>query len=89
MPCVLQINSVAPDAVSWVQQLKAQVSAYSSGLEYYNYFDCNTYKGDLWDAYFGPNAAKLRQVKAKYDPHNRISSMRCGDGGSQEKSRGP
>ena len=65
--------------MSWVQQLKALVSPHSSGYEYYNYFDCDTYKADIWEAYFGANAAKLREVKAKYDPNNRLNSMKCGE----------
>jgi FAD/FMN-containing dehydrogenase len=74
----LQINSAAPDAVSWVHKLKAQVSPHSSGYEFYNYFDCNTYKEDMWEAYFGPNAARLKEVKARYDPNNRLDYMGCG-----------
>jgi hypothetical protein len=45
--------------------------------ELYNYFHC---VADPWKTYFGPHAARLQQIKKKYDPENRMGGLYCQQG---------
>lgn len=45
--------------------------------ELYNYFHCVK---DPWRTFFGPHAARLQQIKSKYDPENRMGGLYCQKG---------
>lgn len=56
-------------ARSWFTKAHQSLSSYSSG-GYVNYLE----SGDGAERYFGDNLARLRSVRATYDPHHRIYS---------------
>jgi FAD/FMN-containing dehydrogenase len=54
--------------LEWTNDFYSAVRRYRSGFAYQNYIDADL---DGWQhAYYGANLARLRRVKAKYDPNN-------------------
>jgi hypothetical protein len=63
--------------MTWVNKVKAAVTPFASGYEYFNYIDCSTFKPNRWEAFFRSNAPRLRAVQAKYDPSDRFNAIDC------------
>jgi FAD/FMN-containing dehydrogenase len=57
----------AAHAIAWVRGLRSALAAYTNGA-YVNYIDSDI--EDSGAAYYGANLARLRRVKATYDPQN-------------------
>ena len=45
--------------------------------EFYNHFHCVK---DPWRTYFGPQAARLQEIKKMFDPNNRLGGLQCQQG---------
>jgi hypothetical protein len=58
-------ESAAPASIAWVRDLRAAMAPYTTGA-YVNYIDADV--TDWATAYYGANLARLKQVKAEYDP---------------------
>jgi FAD/FMN-containing dehydrogenase len=58
-------DSAAPASLAWVRELRAAMAPYTTGA-YVNYIDADI--PDWATAYYGANLARLKQVKAEYDP---------------------
>jgi FAD/FMN-containing dehydrogenase len=59
-------RSVEDANLRWTDELYGAVAPYRSGMAYQDYIDPWL---DYWErAYYGENFARLRRIKAKYDP---------------------
>ncbi|MBA3718282.1 MAG: FAD-binding oxidoreductase [Actinobacteria bacterium] len=61
-------QEVAAANMSWAGELYSEVEPYRSGSAYLGYIDPEL--EDWEQAYYGANLARLRQIKAQYDPDN-------------------
>jgi FAD/FMN-containing dehydrogenase len=59
-------QEVAAANIAWVNDLYERTTAYRSGSAYQDYIDAEL--AGWQHAYYGANLARLRRVKAKYDP---------------------
>ncbi|WIA15478.1 hypothetical protein OEZ85_002118 [Tetradesmus obliquus] len=66
----------AKDAV-WVDAVLEALMPSSKGQRFYNHFQCLEEEQQPWTSYFGDNAAQLLDVKAQYEPQQRINGMSC------------
>ena len=71
-PYALGDPAVADANQAWVNNTRDQLAPFSSGFAYQNYIDPS--QPDWLNAYYGENLARLKQVKAKYDPDNFFST---------------
>jgi hypothetical protein len=55
--------------VAWARETHAALRPYLAPTRYVNYLEDDV-DGDAAQAVYGPNYARLRQLKAKYDPDN-------------------
>jgi len=55
--------------IQWVRETYAALKPFMASARYVNYLEADAGGDPLADAY-GPNYARLRQIKAKYDPAN-------------------
>lgn len=65
-------DSVADANQAWVRTTRDTLAPFSSGSAYQNYIDPD--QPGWLNAYYGQNLARLKQVKAKYDPGNFFSN---------------
>ncbi|HEY4376607.1 MAG TPA: FAD-binding oxidoreductase, partial [Acidimicrobiales bacterium] len=63
-------QSVVDANAAWVDGLGMALKPYVDGEAYQNYVDPR--RPDWAQAYYGANLARLREVKRRYDPHNRF-----------------
>ncbi len=55
--------------IKWVRETYAAMKPFMTPARYVNYLDADE-AGDPVSEAYGPNYARLRQLKAKYDPKN-------------------
>jgi FAD/FMN-containing dehydrogenase len=55
--------------IKWAKDTHAALSPYHAATRYVNYLEDDP-EGDVATMVYGPNLARLRQLKAKYDPDN-------------------
>jgi FAD/FMN-containing dehydrogenase len=58
-------DAAALASIAWVRDLRAAMAPYTTGA-YVNYVDADLL--DWESVYYGPNLARLTQIKAQYDP---------------------
>ena len=58
-------DAAEPASLAWVRDLRAAMAPYTTGA-YVNYIDADL--PDWESAYYGTNLARLKQIKAQYDP---------------------
>lgn len=83
--CSTDLLSTEPWVEDWVQRagddLRKSTSFGGGPNRFYNFVDCRSVVGfgrnfgDLWRAYFGGNAEKLRKIKAVWDKNERLKTF--------------
>ncbi len=65
------VPSAAAGNLAWLRSFYASMRLYASGYAYQNYIDPDL---ESWEhAYYGANLDRLRQIKKRYDPHERFT----------------
>ena len=60
---------------TWLQHTLAVLQPLTTSQgQLYNYFNCVQ---DPWETYFGSQADRLQQIKAKYDPDGLLGGLHC------------
>lgn len=77
--CALQVGTLlrSSNDSNWVNAALDSLMPDSQGRRDWNHIMCLNSSVDPWTAYFGDHAERLKAVKQRYDPHNRVNALDC------------